>query len=126
MAYGSENQLRIPGLVAGGNLAAHQYKAVKMASTVGAVIVAAAATDQVVGILQNDPAEGEPAIVCAGGITKALRGTTIAAGAHVASDTTGQLQTTSSANDTVVGMCIIAGSTAGDLVTVLVGGPSNF
>lgn len=126
MAYGSENQLRIPGLVAGGDLSSAQYKAVKMASTVGAVIVAALAADQVVGILQNDPAEGEPAIVCAAGVSKAVRGTTLAAGAHVASDTTGRLQTTSSANDTVVGMCIIAGSSAGDLVTVLVGGPSNY
>ena len=53
----------ITGLVAGVTLASHQYKVVKFASTAGAVIPVAASTDVALGILQNDPTAGQPALI---------------------------------------------------------------
>lgn len=109
----------IPGLVASATLAAAQYKCVKHASTAGQVIVGAAATDNVIGILQNDPAAGEPALIACSGVALALSEDTVAAGDSLASSTTGRVKTTTSANNGVVGMALEAGS-AGDLIQILI------
>jgi hypothetical protein len=83
----------IPGLVAGGNLASSQYKVVKFASTANAVVAVTATTSLAIGILQNDPASGEPAIVAGpGSIATALAGATdIAVGELLGFNSTGQV-----------------------------------
>lgn len=83
----------LPGLVAGVTLATSQYKVVKFASTANAVIAVAATTDKAIGILQNDPAAGEAAIVAGpGSIATALAGATdIAVGELLGFNSTGQV-----------------------------------
>lgn len=85
----------IPGLVAGADLSAAQYKAVKFATTAGEVVASTAAADASIGLLQNDPADGEAASIAgAGSIALALAATsTIAAGNFVAPNSTGLVNT---------------------------------
>ena len=55
--------ISVPGLLAGADLSAYQYRPVKLASTAGEVVAATAVTDVVVGILQNDPTDGQAASI---------------------------------------------------------------
>lgn len=117
MAYDSGYNT-IPGLVATGDLSSSQYKVVKLASTAGAVKVAAAATDAAVGILYNEPASGEPALVAYGGVVKVLSEASVTAGSYVAPSTTGRAKITTTGNDDVFGQALTAGD-AGDIISVL-------
>lgn len=110
----------IPGLLATGDLSSQQYKIVKLSTaTAGSVKVSAAATDDSIGVLQNDPVNGQPAVVATGGVTKVLAEASVTIGAWVASSTTGRAKVTTTANDNVVGMALDASSSAGDLIRVL-------
>lgn len=64
----------IPRVAAGADLSAAQYKAVKLNAS-GDVILAAAAGEVVVGVLQNNPVSGLPATVGVLGVTKMVAGT---------------------------------------------------
>ena len=108
----------IPGLVASGTVT--QYKIVKAATTAGAVVLASAGSDKILGVLQNDPASGQEADVAVLGIVKCLAEASVAAGDHVAASTTGRAKTTTSANDHVLGIAIDASGAAGDLIRVVV------
>lgn len=108
----------IPGLVASGDLSAIQYKIVKFASTAGAVIVAAAATDSICGVLQNDPTDGQAAEVAIQGVCKVLSEASVTAGDHVAASTTGRAKTTTTANNHVLGIALDTNAAAGDLIRV--------
>lgn len=125
MALGGE-YLSIPGLTAGQDLSSIQYKIVKFASTAGQVIVGAAATDNLLGVLMNDPAANEPAHVATIGVAKVQAEASQNAGAWVTSSTTGRAKVTSSGNDDVIGKLLEASTTAGDIVAILLTGPSNF
>lgn len=50
--------LPITGLIASGTLT--QYKPVKFASTAGRAVNVNATTDRAIGVLQNDPTDGQP------------------------------------------------------------------
>lgn len=126
MAAAAWEGIYLTGVVAGADLSAAQYYVVKLGSTANSVIKAAAATDSVVGILQNDPASGEEAVVGVIGVFKAAGEASITKGDWVAASTTGRVKTTSTGNDDVVGKALEATTTAGDIIPVLVGGPSNF
>ena len=110
----------IPGYLAGADLSAKQYYAVKFASTAGEVVVSAAGSDSHAGILQNDPADGEVADVAVLGIAKASAEGSISVGDFVTSNSTGQLQTTTTANDHVIGVALEAATTANDIIMVAV------
>lgn len=116
----------IPGVVAGGDLSSSQYKIVKWASTAGAVIVASAATDNLLGVLMNDPTEGQAAEVAVLGIAKVQAEASTAVTAWISSSTTARAKATTSANDDVLGKLLEASVTAGDIVPILLTGVSNF
>ena len=125
MAFNSGENFKIHGLTAVADLSAKQYHAVALATTTRTVKQAASATMANIGILQNDPAAGEPASVVGGGMTKAYSGAAVAAGALVTSNTTGQLVTSSVANNQVIGRAITAASGTAVLFEVFVA-PCNF
>jgi len=118
MATYSEG-LTIPGLVAGQDLANYQYYVVKFASTANAVIICSAATDSVLGILCNDPAATEEALVQCNGVAKALAEASVTAGEWLAPSSTGRVKTTTTSNDDIIGKALDASSAAGDLIRVL-------
>lgn len=115
MAY--ENQVQSITLVAAADLSAKQYRVVKIDSNGKAAMPDA--DDLGIGILQNNPGSGQPATVGYGGVSKALAGGTIAAGARVTSDANGALIAASTAGDAVVGVAI-TGAASGDIFPVLI------
>ena len=107
----------IPGLVAAGSLASNQYYIVIAASTAGAVKVGSTkATDKILGVLQNDPADGEAAEVMFSGISKVAAETSVAYGDAITVSTTGRAKTTTTDGDQILGIALEASSSAGDLI----------
>ena len=125
MAANSGDNLRIHGLTAQSDLSAKQYHAVILATTARKVKIASAATQQVLGILQNDPVAGEPASVVAAGMTKAYSGAAVVAGTLLTSNSTGQLITSTTANNKIVGRAITAASGTAVLFELFCA-PSNY
>ena len=107
------------GLTASATLAAKQYYLVKMASTAGEVIVAAANTDDILGVLQNDAAADEPVAIGIGGVLKVSAEASVSVGDWVTSSTTGRAKTTTTDGDVVIGHAIDASSAAGDIIRVV-------
>jgi hypothetical protein len=77
-------------LVAGADLSAQQYRAVKINSS-GLAIMANATDLNQIGILQDKPASGQVGTVRTEGITKARAGAAVTAGDRVTSDANGSL-----------------------------------
>lgn len=101
------------------SLATSRYYFVKQ-HTDGTAIIAAAATDSIVGVLQNKPGIGEAAIVRFGGTSKVIAGGTIAVGAHVTSDAAGKAIATTTAGDVVKGVYLgTASAAAGDIIEIM-------
>lgn len=73
MATGSE-YWTIPGLRARAAMTTYQYRVVRASTTAGYVELATAASDPILGVLQNDPAAGEVALVAYMGICKCIAG----------------------------------------------------
>jgi len=116
--YGSYTS--IPGLLAGANLSAKQYCPVKLATTAGEVVQATATTDVIIGILQNDPADGEPADVAVLGVAKAYMGTSNAAiGEFMSANSTGAID---AAAGNLNGVIIDTNTAKGDISRVLLTG----
>lgn len=90
MAY-DHVTLRLPGLRASADLSSNQFYAVKPASTASEVKVVSAVTDDCIGILYNEPGDGEVVEVASGGILKGKAGGSISAGKPLAFNTTGLL-----------------------------------
>jgi len=104
------------------SLAAKQYYIVKQ-HTDGTLIIAAAATDHIVGVLQNKPAVGAAALVRFIGTTKVIAGGTINPGDRVTTDSAGKAVATTTDKDVVLGTAILnAAAAAGDIIEVLLGG----
>lgn len=120
MAYHGP-QTRVPGLVAGGDLSAQQYRFVKLSAN-KTVVICAAVTDKPLGVLQNAPANGEEATVAIEGITKMVAGAAIAFGAGIGTDTTGRAVTYTAADTTkfIVGHVISGVSNANEVATVAI------
>lgn len=123
MATGSGNGVFDGGLNAAESLTTAQYKVVKLNST-GVVLAGGTAGSR--GILQNDPASGEPALVQYLGITKAVAAATVARGALVTANSTSQVAASSSANDDVIGFTLEASVSAGDIIRICLTGASNY
>jgi hypothetical protein len=110
----------IPGVIATGDLSSYQYYVVCAASTAGAVKVAVtAATDPILGVLQNDPASGEAALVAAQGVCWALAEASVTYGSKLTCSSTGRVKATTTDKDEIVGIALAASSAAGDMVPVL-------
>lgn len=110
----------IPGLVAYGDLSSSQYLVVQAASTAGQVKVATtAATDPILGVLQNDPASGEAAEVAFAGICKVKAAASVTYGAPVTTNSTGQVAVTTTDGDQIVGIAMEASDTAGDIIRLV-------
>lgn len=102
---------------AAADLSAKQFFGVKLTAS-RAVNLVAASTDIPYGVLQNKPTSGQAADVCLFGITKVVAGGTIAAGAKIMFNTSGQaIAWASGAGNTVAGYAVVA-MVSGDVGTM--------
>ena len=76
--------------------------------------------DALTAAIYNDPADGEAAEVAVGPVVKAQAQASLTYGAYVASDSTGRMKASTTANDDIFGIVLEASSTAGDIIRVLV------
>lgn len=100
---------------AGANLAGKVHYIVKY-DTNGAIVLAAAATDKILGVLREDGASGKPVTVQFGGVGKVIAGGTIAAGDLLTSDGSGQAVATTSAGNRIIGIALMAAD-SGDIIS---------
>lgn len=115
-------QIKIPGLVAGASLATAQYKFVKLSAD-KTVVVCSGVTDVPIGVLQNNPASGEAAEVCAVGVTKIQGDGDLTAGDAIGTSGDGQAQTVTVGSETTVyiaGRVLEGNGAAGGLATAIV------
>jgi hypothetical protein len=119
MSFASDQSLKLTGVRAGADLSAKQYYCVKMASTAQEVVLNILATTRGVGILQNDPADGEEALVAVVGVVKAASEASVTVNDYVAASTTGRVKTTTTDTNELVGIALESNSAAGDIITVL-------
>ncbi len=119
MAYESPG-VDIGTFTAAADLSAKQYHFVILASAT-TVNVATAITNAPIGILQNDPASGEQAVVRISGISKVVADGTLAAGNFIGTSADGQADQIGSGTDTTVymmGQCVEAAA-AGETTTMI-------
>lgn len=124
--HGTVQPRTIPGLIAGLTLAAKQYAVVKWASTANAVVAVLATTDVAIGVVLNDPAAGEIALVADSGLVPALAGANnLAAGDNLGYNTSGQVVAHTTDNRRSIGKALEASTAVGDVILVqLYGGGS--
>lgn len=123
MAYEGP-QICIPGLIAGADLsaAANQYLFVKY-SAAKTVVLCAGVTDIPCGVLQNTPASGSAATVCALGCTKVQGDANLGFGDLIGTSADGQAAAYVAGTDTtkyVVGSIVEDNAAAGGLATAMV------
>ena len=117
----SQEYLSIPGLLAGADLSGSQYKVVKLASTAGEVVLVGATSTRAIGILQNDPADGEPADVAYSGVCKALAGPTdVAFGEVLGHDSTSRVADHTTDNRPIIARALEASTAANDIIRVAI------
>lgn len=103
------------------SLATKQFYIVKQ-HTDGTMILAAAATDKIVGVLQNKPAVGQAALVRFLGTTKVVAGGTISVGAWVTAYSNGKAVATTTDKDVVLGKYLgTASAASGDIIEIQLG-----
>lgn len=90
------------------DLSAAQFTAVKLDTTNPLQVVAAAAGNLALGVLQNKPIAGEAAEVMTEGISKCVYGGTVAVGDRLAVGTGGKL-VVATAGAWIVGQALLAG-----------------
>ena len=108
---------------AGGDLSGAQYKFVKIDNADGDVVICSATTDRPIGVLQNDPAEGEAAEVTIVGGTKLVAGGSASAGQPLftSASATGATAAIGGAASTMyIAGAFIEDAAAGEVVTVVV------
>jgi hypothetical protein len=111
--------LRIPGLMAGADLSANQFRFVKPGGTELQVVAIAAATDKPIGVQYDVPnAAGKAIEVQSDGVVEVIAGAAIALGAEVQTNATGKA-ITATTGGTVVGRALIAATADGDRISVL-------
>ena len=112
-------EVRVPGLAAGADLSANQYRFVKPGATADQVVAIAAATDKPIGVQYDTPdAAGKAAEVVVAGIVEVMAGAAVAYGAEVQTDAQGRAITIA-VTGTVVGRALQAAGAAGDRIAVL-------
>lgn len=105
---------------AGANLSTKQYYIVKRGSTAGQCVLAAAGTDNALGVLQNAPVSGDVAEIVSRNSEatgKVIAGGTLTPGAALTSDGNGKAIVTTTANDQIIGYYLgDANAASGDIV----------
>jgi len=97
---------KLPAHVAGADLSDNQYYVVEI-SDEGEVGLADADTDFAVGILQDDPDNGEEAEVMVTGVSKvATQVTGISAGDYLTWDANGRVDNVTTGEDTIIGIAL--------------------
>lgn len=124
MAFGSNNYVTLPGVKAGADLSAKQYHIVKFASTAGEVV--AAGNGEGIGVLMNDPTDGQVAEVAVLGVVPVIAEASVSAGVAITSNSTGRAQATTTANNKVLGTNLQASTSNGDQITLVLTGFSNY
>ena len=123
MAYEINNYSVRATFVAGADLSAAQYKFVKLNSS-GQVILAAAATDVPIGVLQNNPASGAEASVTIVGGTKivASAAATLGTALNFGTSSTGKAATLAVTDTTkyVLGVYLEAPAADGVIVAAVI------
>ena len=119
----SDNYQTVPGLVTKSDLSSYQFYAVKFASTAGQVKLTGSQILTNGFVLMNTPkgTSTAPAAceVAYQGIVKAVSGTSVmTVGAQLRSNTTSQLVPTATAGILVIGRCLQAPGTKGDIIPV--------
>lgn len=112
--------------VADQDLRTKQYFFVKLQSTGTpyGVVLASAITDNIIGVLQNEPNVGEPAVVRVAGTTKVSAGTPVGlvVGDEVTTDANGQACKASTTPYASIGLMLESTATTavGDVVEILI------
>jgi len=122
MATGESGQL-VHSFEAAADLSAKQFFAMQI-DTAGKINLGdggAAAPDVLIGVLQNKPKAGEAGQVQSSGITKAVAGATVTAGADLTSDSTGRF-VAAITTDIILGICL-QGAAVGEVFSMLIVGP---
>jgi hypothetical protein len=122
MAYEISNYSVKVSLVAGADLSTKQYTFVKLDSS-GQAVAAAAATDIVIGVLQNAPTSGQEAEVLVIGGTKIVAGAAIGESAQIGTGSTGKAVALTAGTDTtkyVVGTLLTESAADGNIVTAVI------
>lgn len=103
--------------LAGANLTGKLMLFAKMSAD-NTVVVAAAATDSIVGVIREENVQGKPVTVQFGGIAKVIAGGTIVAGNRITADSNGKAVATAVAGNLVAGIAM-HGADANDVVSVI-------
>ena len=106
---------------AGADLSAKQYFLVKLDASAD-IVLAAAGTDKIKGVLQNDPKSGEVGTVRVLGISLVTLGGTVAIGDEMTSDSAGKGVVSTTAGDRMIGEALRAG-VSGDTIEMFMPGP---
>ena len=99
------------------DLSTKQFYAVKETSS--GINVAGTLGENVIGILQDTPASGDPASVMAFGVSKAVASAAIAKGAMLTTANTGKVVTAGTGNN-ILGQALEAASGADQIITIMV------
>jgi len=114
------NLLYIPGMSAGADLSTKQFHLMKLDSSARAV-AAAAASDELIGVLQDKPsAANQAAAVAYSGKSKVAIGDTVSIGDKLYSDGNGKgipFATAAGDTDWIIGIALEAGVN-GDIISV--------
>lgn len=103
---------KIITLNAGQDLSSSQYCFVDIEATSGDAVLPSAG-GRAIGVVQNDPEDGDAASVAISGISKVILGGTVAAGDNVKVAATGKVVTASDADvlaGACVGVCLVGGA----------------
>ena len=115
-------QIKIPGLKAAADLSSKQYYLVELTAA-DTVNVCNGVTDRPIGVLQNAPKSGEPAEVCALGVTKINSDAALSVGDQIGTAADGQAAAYVPGTDTtkyIVGMDIGASGAAAGYATAII------
>jgi hypothetical protein len=122
MAYEIANSAVKITLVAGADLSANQYYFVKI-NTSGQAVLCSGATDKPIGVLQNDPASGEEAVITVVGGSKVVASASIDEGVLIGTAASGKADAKTPGTDTteyVVGTVILAAGADNEILTALI------
>lgn len=112
-----------------GDLSAKQFYLVKLSGTT-TVALGAAATNELLGVLQNKPTTtADPPTIRMLGLSKCVAGAAVAVGAKVTSDSAGKGVTaapSAGVTNCTVGYALTSAAADGDIFTVCLTGPYLF
>ena len=87
--------------------------------TSGNVVVAAGATDKMIGVIREEATSGNPATIQFGGVGKVISGGVIAAGDLLTSDGSGKAIATTSSGNRIIGIADKAAAGANVVISAL-------